>query len=476
MPKVLIIDDEPGVLYSLQSGLEDDATTVVTARTARHGIEAVEHDHPDAVILDVRLPDQSGLAAFDRIRKIDPRLPVIIMTAHGSTETAIEAMKHGAFEYFLKPVDLHQLRAVLDRAFELRRMQAIPAVFDQDALHLDPDSDRIIGLSPAMQEVYKAIGRFAPQDVTVLILGESGTGKELVARAIYQHSQRAKMPFLAINCAAIPETLLESELFGHEKGAFTGADRKRIGKFEQANGGTLFLDEIGDMSPATQAKVLRLIQEQQFERVGGNETICVEVRIIAATNADLAANSAAGRFRQDLLYRLNAFTLRLPPLRERADDIPLLANHFLALANRKLGKTVRSIDASAMTLLTRHSWPGNVRELQNALRFAAVQAIGDVVTPASLPVAISQLTPPRVSLSAATVDVRRLVDELLRTGELNIYRQVLQEVDRIVLTAILEHARGNQAQASEILGISRTTLRAKLQSMGLSVERLIQQT
>jgi two-component system nitrogen regulation response regulator GlnG len=412
----------------------------------------------------------SGLDAFDRLKEKDPRLPVIIMTAHGSTDTAIEATKRGAFEYLLKPVDLHQVEELVRKAFELRRMQATPTVFGEpsETESANLDSDPIIGRCPAMHEVYKAIGRCATQDVTVLILGESGTGKELVARAIYQHSNRAGKPFLAINCAAIPEALLESELFGHEKGAFTGADRKRIGKFEQADGGTLFLDEIGDMSAATQAKVLRVLQDQQFERVGGNETIKTDVRVVAATNQNLTSLAAAGRFRQDLLYRLNSFTIELPPLRERAGDIALLVNQFLATANRSLGKNVRGIDPTALAALESHQWPGNVRELQNAVRYAVVHAIGEVVTLDCLPASVRGQAATR---SAGTLDVLALVADLLRVGSTDIYRQVTQAVDRALLTAVLDHARGNQSQASELLGISRTTLRAKLQALGLNVEK-----
>jgi len=470
MPKLLIVDDEPGILYSLRASLETDETTVVTAPTAKLGLAAAAREKPDAVLLDVRLPDMSGLDAFDLLKEKDPRLPVIIMTAHGNTETAIEATKRGAFEYLLKPVDLHQVEELVRKAFELRRMQATPTVFGEpsEAEKADGDSDPIIGRCPAMHDVYKAIGRCATQDVTVLILGESGTGKELVARAIYQHSNRAGKPFLAINCAAIPEALLESELFGHEKGAFTGADRKRIGKFEQADGGTLFLDEIGDMSPATQAKVLRVLQDQQFERVGGNETIKTDVRVVAATNQNLATLAAAGRFRQDLLYRLNSFTIALPPLRERGGDIPLLVNQFLATANRSLGKNVRGIDPAALAALEAHPWPGNVRELQNAIRYAVVHAIGDVVTIDCLPASVRGQGAAR---AGGTLDVHTLLTDLLRVGSTDIYRQVTQAVDRALLTAVLDHARGNQSQASELLGISRTTLRAKLQALGLGVEK-----
>ncbi|VTR95289.1 response regulator with -like aaa-type and dna-binding domains : Response regulator with CheY-like receiver, AAA-type ATPase, and DNA-binding domains OS=Singulisphaera acidiphila (strain ATCC BAA-1392 / DSM 18658 / VKM B-2454 / MOB10) GN=Sinac_0782 PE=4 SV=1: Response_reg: Sigma54_activat: HTH_8 [Gemmata massiliana] len=466
MPKLLIIDDEPGILYSLKAALESDDTVVVTAPTAKLGLAAATREKPDAVILDVRLPDMSGLDAFVHIRESDPHLPVVIITAHGNTDTAIEAMKRGAFEYLLKPVDLHQLDEVIGKAFELRRIQSTPTLIGGEAPQ-DTNTDQIVGRCPAMLEVYKLIGRIAPQDVTVLILGESGTGKELVARALYQHSARADGPFVAINCAAIPDALLESELFGHERGSFTGADRKRIGKFEQAHGGTIFMDEIGDMSPATQAKVLRLLQDQRFERVGGNETIETNVRVVAATNQNLAALVAAGKFREDLFYRLNSFTIPLPPLRERTGDVGLLVNYFITATNRKLGKHVRGVDPEALAALEAHHWPGNVRELENTVRFAVVQAVGEVITLDALPASIRG-GPCRPS---STLDLQALIADFLRVGTPDIYRQVTQSVDRVLLTAVLDHVHGNQKQASDLLGISRTTLRAKLQSLNLGVEK-----
>jgi two-component system nitrogen regulation response regulator GlnG len=320
-----------------------------------------------------------------------------------------------------------------------------------------------------MQEVYKAIGRVAPSDVTVLIEGESGTGKELVARALFHHSGRTGAPFLAINCAAIPESLLESELFGHERGAFTGAERRRIGKFEQAHGGTLLLDEIGDMSAATQAKVLRLIQEQSFERLGGNETITTDVRLIAATNKDLAAESASGRFRQDLLYRLNVFTIRVPPLRERREDIPLLIDHFLPRFGRSLGRNIHSVAPEARRCLQSYDWPGNVRQLQSVLKYAVVQAPGEVVTLECLPEDLRAGPPARGAggrtPEACMAGVVEFTEGLLRAGELDIYHRVCAEMDRAVLAAVLRHVGGNQVKASEILGISRTTLRAKLRAL-----------
>ncbi len=465
MPTLLIVDDEPALLYSLEAGLGSDDLAVVTAQTGRQGVEAVRARRPDAVVLDVRLPDMTGLEALARVREADPRLPVIVITAFAATGTAIEAVKRGAFEYLLKPVDLGHLRDVVGRALALRRMQAVPAVIAGDPGAAD--GDEIVGRSPAMQDVYKAVGRLAPEDVTVLVLGESGTGKELVARAVYQHSRRADRPFLAINCAAIPEGLLESELFGHEKGAFTGADRQRVGKFEQADGGTIFLDEVGDMAPAAQAKLLRVLQEQRFDRVGGNEAVRTNVRVIAATNQDLEAQAAAGRFRRDLLYRLNGFVVTLPPLRDRREDIPLLTDHFLRHAAARLGKPLRAVAPDAAAVLERHPWPGNVRELENVVRFAAIHAAGDELTVESLPATLRRgVAPPAPPAADGPLDVRRLVRDLIEGGSLDIYRRVLAEVDRVVVGEVVRHVNGNQVHASEMLGISRTTLRSKLQLMG----------
>jgi two-component system nitrogen regulation response regulator GlnG len=473
MSTLLIIDDEPSVRYSLQTSLESPALVVATAGTARDGIEAIRRGPPDAVILDVRLPDMSGLDAYRIIREIDARLPVIVITAHGTTETAIEAMKLGAFEYLLKPLDLNQFVNVVDRAIHASQISRQPVLYHEQQEPL-PEGERLVGGSPPMQELYKSIGRIAPQDVTVLILGESGTGKELVARAIYQHSRRSQAPFLAINCAAIPESLLESELFGHERGAFTGADRRRIGKFEQAHGGTVFMDEVGDMAPGTQAKLLRLLQEKQFERVGGNTTIDTDIRVMAATNQDLESLAAAGRFRQDLFYRLNVLTIRIPPLRERIDDLALLLDYFLARMNQELDRRVTSVSPEAMCLLQQHAWPGNVRELQSTVQYALVHATGDTLLPDCLPPHLLQ--PPAAGETLApeqSVDrvVSRLVQENLTRNAGNIYYHVQATVDRVMLREVLEHVKGNQVEAASLLGISRTTLRSKLRSLGLVVEK-----
>ena len=495
---LLIIDDEPNICLSLQESLASDSLQVFTAPSGKAGLEAVRTLRPDAVLLDVRLPDISGLDVYDKIREIDSRIPCIIMTAFAKTDTAIEAMRRGAFDYLVKPVEFRKLRAALDKALDMSRLSHVPArLFESEDDAPAAEADRIVGLSPAMQEVYKTIGRVAPQDATVLILGESGTGKELAARAVYHYSTRNQMPFLAINCAALPETLLESELFGHERGAFTGADQRRIGKFEQVNGGTIFLDEIGDMSPATQAKALRLLQQQQFERIGGNVTIQTNVRIIAATNRDLGQMVEEGRFRRDLFYRLNGFTITLPPLRERIEDVPLLVEHFIKRFNRELGKRVRSITIEALERLRRHDWPGNIRELESAVRFAMVRSTGDIITDDCLPETCrasrpSFLMTPTVAATseadealgepeaagaelvaggALPLELAALTRRLLDDESTNVYREVGNRVDQIVLETVLKHCGGNQQAAAELLGISRVTLRTKLRALNLRPDR-----
>jgi two-component system nitrogen regulation response regulator GlnG len=471
MATLLIVDDEPNLLYALEKRLRSETLEVHTAQTANEGLGLVETKAPDAVILDIRLPDMGGLDAFDRIRELDPALPVIFITGSSTTETAIEAIKRGAYEYLLKPVDLAKVQEVVGKAIELRR--GPPALPLCDGVQQPASEvDRLVGRSAAMQGIYKAIGRVASEDMPVLILGESGTGKELVAHAIARHSNRSGGPFLAINCAAIPETLLESELFGHERGAFTGADRRRIGKFEQANGGTIFLDEIADMTPAIQAKVLRLLQEQRFERLGGSETVQTDVRVIAATNQNLEAMVTSRRFRKDLLYRLNVFTIRLPPLRERTEDLPMLIEHFVRRASQKARKPMPSLCSETLRLLQAYDWPGNVRELQSTIKSALVLARGNVVTPDCLPDSVRH--PGGASVSAAgsqLFDLTQFVRDLLRSGASEIYEKASAEFDRILLAEVLQHVKGHQVHASEMLGISRNTLRAKLRSLGLSFEK-----
>lgn len=460
MQTLLVIDDEPGVLYSLKKRLESPALRVVTAETAQAGLDLLESSRPDAVILDVRLPDMSGLDCFNRLHEQAPLLPVVIITAFSTTDTAIEAMKRGAFEYLLKPVDFHVLCDVTAKALKAGR--ARHAAGSPDRQNVLPPDDRIVGQSAAMQALYKSIGRVAAQDVTVLLLGESGTGKELVARTIYEHSKRSRSPFLAVNCAALTESLLESELFGHEQGAFTGADRRRVGKFEQVHGGTIFLDEVGDMSPATQAKVLRLLQGGEFERVGGRETVRADVRVIAATNRDLEAMVTSGTFRRDLYYRLNGLTIALPPLRERLDDIPQLVEHFVAQLNVRLERQVDTVDPEVLKLLANYDWPGNVRELENVVRYALIHARGNAITLGSLPQMLATAAGMAVPSGGENLKLVSFIREALETGVTDLYRVVQSEVDRVLLREVLAHVAGNQVQASQLLGISRSTLRSKL--------------
>lgn len=475
MPSLLVIDDEDSILHAFRRAFQGGDITLFTAASGKEGLQAVKKHEPDVVILDINLPDSSGLDVFRKIHAEDARVPVIFITGHGTTETAIEAMKLGAFDYLLKPLELEPLETVVNRAFEISRLMRIPARTSEETPQ--EGADVIIGRCPAMQEIYKSIGRMAPQDVTVLILGETGTGKELVARALYQHSHRASRPFLAVNCAAIPENLLESELFGHEKGAFTGADRRRIGKFEQCSGGTLFLDEIGDMTPLTQAKILRVLQDQKFERVGGNETIQANVRVIAATNRDLPRLIAEEKYRSDLYYRLSVFTLTLPPLRERGDDLVLLVNYFLQRFGHDLGKDVREVSPETFTILRRYSWPGNLRELQSVVKQALLFATGPVLLPDFLPPFLQTTeTPPAVTSQSAYDGLSRLIEAGLESHSPDLYETVLNEVKRRLLTEALRQTDGNQVRAAKALGVSRSTLRNELRSLGISVDRQINTT
>lgn len=473
MPTLLVVDDEASVRYSFRRVFEGDGVGVLTARTAAEGWQMLREHHPDVVVLDLQLPDRSGLDLFHDIQEDDPKRPVIFITAHGTADTAIEAMKAGAFDYLVKPVDLERLSQVIGRAFEAARLMQVPAI-----LPAEDSGDRIVGRSLVMQEMCKAIGRIAPQDVNILILGESGTGKELVARALYHHSRRANRPFLAINCAAIPENLLESELFGHEQGAFTGATRRRIGKFEQASGGTLFLDEIGDMAPPLQAKMLRVLQEQRFERLGSNEVLQTHARVLAATNQDLARLVDEGRFRKELYYRLNVVTIQVPPLRERLDDVAELAHYFLFHFARELGLDIRGLAPETLALLQNYAWPGNVRELQSAIKQAMLHASGRILLPDFLPESLRRgagipPTPPAIQAEGDGLDLASLVERLLQEGEDNLYQKVTDAVERVLLPRVLRHTHGHQAQASNLLGLNRATLRHKLRSLGLAVDKVL---
>ncbi|MDF2696648.1 MAG: Response regulator of zinc sigma-54-dependent two-component system [Labilithrix sp.] len=490
MAHVLLVDDDPVfIAEQVRQAFPAPEHTVTVAKSGAEGLELIHSTLPDVVLLDLRLPDRSGLEVYEDIRRLDARLPVIFITMEKSADTAIEAMKRGAFNYVFKPIDLEQLESTVREAIEAGQQMRRPVMLQQAAL--DPmEEGALLGTCPAMLEVYKAIGRVAEQDVTVLVTGESGTGKELVTRAIYQHSARSTTPFHALNCAAIPESLLESELFGHERGAFTGADRRRIGKFEQYSGGTILLDEVGDMPPALQAKVLRVLQEQSFERVGGNETVRTDVRLIAATHHDLNERVKDGKFRLDLFYRLGVFTIHLPPLRERGEDLPLLALHHVRRFSREFKREVREIAPETMNRLRAYAWPGNIRELQSVLKQAVLRAHGYTLLPSFLPafpaskssarreadVARDAPTSARETPSPAamTIDVDSFVRERLADGSRDLYAETRNFVDRLLFTRVLAHTKGNYSAAADVLGIARQTMRVKLRALGITVAHSVE--
>ncbi len=478
MPAILVIDDEASIQHAFRRAFRDSGLALEFANTGADAMRKLETEVPDTIVLDIHLPDAKGLELFHRIRAVDARIPIILITGHGTTELAIEAMKEGAFEFLLKPVELRQLRDLVDQALRSSRLMRVPAALAE----VEPaptTGDLLIGRGPAMQEIYKSIGRVARQDVTVLIIGESGTGKELVARAIYQHGNRAEKPFLAINCAAITETLLESELFGHERGAFTGAERKRIGKFEQCHGGTIFLDEVGEMTPLTQAKVLRLIQEQKFERVGGEDTITTDVRLIAATNADLEKLIEEGKFRKDLYFRLNVFSIRLPPLRDRGDDLVLLVDHFVARFSQELKITPPAVAPETIEALREYSWPGNVRELQSVLKQSLLKMRGSLLLPEFLPSHLTHgpggngTSVPQATPDASSFQWDTFVNARIADNTDNLYAECLELMEREVIVRVLRHTQGNQLQAARILGITRGSLRSKVRALKITVAKTV---
>ncbi len=472
MAQILIVDDDHQLRQSFERLLAAEGHEVRAASSGEAGIAAVRQAVPEAVVMDVRMSGISGLEAYAAMREIEPRLPVIIMTAYGTTEIAIEATKMGAYDYILKPFDIPEILKLIDKAVAAGRSMRSRVAVGADA---EAATEAIIGQSPAMQELYKAIGRAAPTDATVLVRGESGAGKELVARAVYQHSLRADKPFLVINCVAIPETLLESELFGYEKGAFTGAAGRKVGKIEQANHGTVFLDEIGDMPMAIQAKLLRLLQEQNVERLGGRQVIPVDVRIIAATNRDLEAAVRQGQFREDLYYRLKVVTLALPPLRERPGDISLLVRYFLSRHAREMGQANPGISQEAMATLTAHDWPGNVRELGNVLKKALIFSRGAPLSPDEVRKALG--APLRQGVEALPADGGDPIEETIRrelaSGRDGLFEELMDRFGHMVIRLALEATGGNRSQAARLLGLSRPTLIAKIEKYGLRIESRI---
>jgi two-component system nitrogen regulation response regulator GlnG len=482
MDKLLLIDDEVDVQYSFRRILDSPEIELVTASSGEEGLKLLPQLKPDLVLMDVRMAGMNGLETLRRMRQIDAKTPVIMMTAYGTTQTAIEAMKLGAYDYLLKPFDVPKLKELIAGA--LKSARDMKRVVSYEPLLESEDYDLgIIGRSEAMQNVFKLIGQLAGSDATALITGESGTGKELVARAIYHHSQRAGKSFLAINCAAIPENLLESELFGHERGAFTGANQQRVGKFEQCDGGTLFLDEIGDMAPATQTKILRVLQSGSFERVGGSHSLEVDVRVIAATNKPLEQAVARREFREDLFYRLNVVRIELPPLRERRADIKLLVSYFLNKAARTQSRPTRSISADALATLEQYHWPGNVRELENVIRRALVVAKNEVLLPVDFPAEVhsrgrvpeTSAGSPPIPLPAATAppggaDVSSLAATLFQWARRDGKFKILPAVERELIINALRETGGNQVQAAKLLGITRATLRKRVEKFQIRRE------
>jgi two-component system response regulator HydG len=449
--KILIVDDDKGHLSMLETILGGWGYETASAMDGAEAVASV-HDHPyDAVLMDVRMTRVSGIEALEEIKAFNPAIPVLIMTAYSSVDVAVEAMKLGAYDYLTKPLNFDELKITLERALEHKRLS-------EENRHLKETVSSgqslagIIGTSPAMQEVIEMVKVVAPTEATVLITGESGTGKELIARAIHANSARKTKQLVTINCAALSETLLESELFGHEKGAFTGADKRRDGRFMQANKGTIFLDEIGEISMPMQAKLLRAVQEREIQRVGSDTVQAVDVRILAATNKDLKAEVEAGRFREDLYYRLHVMVLRLPALRERQDDVPLLANFFLERFAEKNRKTVKGFTPLSMDMLIRYSWPGNVRELENTIERAVILSMGEYVTEKELPAALVK-------------DYEPAVPDAPGDGRLG--GQPLEDVQKAAILATLEQTGWNKSEAAKILDITRTTLNNKLKKYGM---------
>ena len=467
---ILIADDEESIRWVLERACTQQGHSVVAVGNGTAALAELRARPFDVALVDIRMPDLSGLDLLQQAREARVDTLFIIMTAQNTMANAIEATKRGAYDYLTKPFDLEQVAALIARAMELRRL-----THDLERLRgeLEQRHDLVIGRTPAMQEVYKLIGRVAPTDATVLIQGETGTGKELIAKTIHYHSSRGG-PFMALNCSAIPNELLESELFGYERGAFTGAVERRIGKFEAAAGGTLFLDEIADMPLALQSKVLRVLQEREFTRVGGRDALRADVRIIAASNQDLEAAVRAGRFRDDLFFRLNVVRLTLPPLRDRRGDIPDLIQFFIDKFNRDLGTAIVGVSDDVRELLMRHTWPGNVRELENALLRAAVLARGRTLVPEDFALA-GQPRQSSAEVLPLEEAVRHRLAELLErnagtpVGEL--HATLISAVERPLIEIVLERSGGNQVKAAEMLGINRNTLRKKITELGIEIRR-----
>ena len=490
--RLLVVDDHQQARESIAFALRQSGYAVECTSSAVEGLERLDRAAFDVVVSDLKMPGMTGLEFLAELRRRRSTVQVIMVTAYATVATAVEAMRHGAFDFLEKPFNVEELEDLVGRA--LRRGRPTGTAADAATISNDA-APAMIGSSPQMEALRLRIARAAPTEETVLICGESGTGKELVARAIYQHSDRAECPFIAVNCAALPDNLLESELFGHEKGSFTGAEKRRIGKFEQCHGGTIFLDEIGDMSPTVQAKVLRVLQDQRFERVGGNESITTDVRVVTATNRPLEEMVKNGEFRDDLLYRLNGVTIHLAPLRERTQDLTNLIQYYLSRATRELNKLdIQGLSPDALAVLMAYSWPGNVRELQAVIRQAVLNTTGTVIVEDFLPAEVRPVsrleespseeprpsapsTPPpeepRPTPRGAASDLAEFVQSRLNAGTVDLYAETLGVMERFLITRVLQETGGNQSKAAEILGITRGKIRDRIATFGISVDKSV---
>lgn len=465
MSTILVVDDEQMIRLAFAEFLKDLGHTALLAEDGAAALAQLQDHQPEIVFLDYRMPGADGLEILARIRSMNPQIAVIFMTAFGAMDVAIKAMQLGAHEYLTKPLDLDRIKELIGRILADRQaMAARPDDCVMPAISLN----QMVGRSPAMQEIFKMIGLLSSQEVTVLITGESGVGKELVARAIHDNSPRRKHPFMAVNCGAIPENLLESELFGYEQGAFTGAGSRRIGRFEAAGSGTLFLDEIGELQLSLQVKLLRVLQERTFERVGGMEPIRAEARIIAATNKDLHQEMLAGRFRKDLYYRLSLVHLDVPALRERGEDIPALIEHFISKGNQEQRRQVFGVNDAVLQLFQQYPWPGNIRELENQIKRAMVISRESILTPELFELD-GTYTPSAPSTASSLVDLTRQLFEELRqqNSELPILDHILGLVEKTVIAEALQKCQGNQVHAAQMLAIHRSTLRSKIKDYKL---------
>jgi two-component system nitrogen regulation response regulator GlnG len=474
--RIIVADDEESMRWVLSKALKRKGFSVDLARDGKEALSLINSNPYDLAILDIKMPGLSGLELLDKVREMKSDLLVVIMTAEASMKNAIEAMKRGAYDYITKPFDLDVIDAIIEKIDKAREMTSQVSMLKEELKDRYQLEKTIIGNSPAMRDVYKTIGKVAPSDVTVLIQGESGTGKELIARAIHFNSKRLGKPFIALNCAAIPKELLESELFGFEKGAFTGAVERKLGKFEQANGGTIFLDEIGDMPLDLQAKILRVLQEKEVTRTGGSQSIAVDTRIVAATNQNLEEKVREKTFREDLYYRLNVVPIHLVPLRERSEDIPLLVDYFVKSSCSEMEIAIKQCSEDAMRLLSNYPWPGNVRELENTIKRAVILSSDPLLTAADFSGLPTQkpgnLRNEELSLEALVeIKLRASLDNLekMETGDL--HGVVIAQVERPLIRFVLEKTRGNQVKAADILGINRNTLRKKIQELGIDIRK-----